>query len=70
MKEPRACPVVGTQEMQKLIFRSVIAKSISLESEHVGTFGAGVWSGYTSSWSEEREREMRLRLGSMQELES
>ena len=63
MEEPRACPVVGTQETQKLILRSVIAKSISLESRHAGTFGAVVWSGYTTSWSEKREREMRLTLG-------
>lgn len=70
MKEPRACPIVCTREMQKLTLRSVIAKPISLESEHAGTFGVVVWSGYTTSWSEEREREMRLRLGSRQELES
>lgn len=63
MEEPRACPVVGTQETQKLILRSVIAKSISLESRHAGTFGAVVWSGYTTSWSEKKRKGNEVNAG-------
>lgn len=61
------CRYTGDEKANSIPF----IKPPSLESGHVRTFGAMVWPGdVTLGESEERQREMRVRLGPMQQLRS